>query len=144
MKELAITENHLYSKVYAKGRRYVTPTVSVYILPDYSAKRIRNAHPQKLLRNRVGLTVTKKIGGAVTRNRCKRVMRAALRSIESKHKLKKGFLCVLVARKDTTAAKSTQVEADMTAALRALDMLLDLPSKNVAAKDRRQTRTNGK
>lgn len=71
-------------------------------------------------------------------------MRAALRSIESKHKLKKGFLCVLVARKDTTAAKSTQVEADMTAALRALDMLLDLPSKNVAAKDRRQTRTNGK
>lgn len=127
VKELAITENHLYAKAYSKGRRYVTPTISVYILPDYAAGRIRKAHPQKLLQNRVGLTVTKKIGGAVTRNRCKRVMREALRSIESKHGLKKGFLCVLVARHDTVKAKTAQVEADMTAAFRALSMLSGMP-----------------
>ena len=59
MKLYAINENHLFSKVYTKGKRAVTRTVCVYVLPDYHASRLQRAHPLKLRINRVGLTVTK-------------------------------------------------------------------------------------
>ena len=37
MKFRAICENHLYAKAYSKGKRAVTRSVAVYVLPDYLA-----------------------------------------------------------------------------------------------------------
>lgn len=124
MKFTAITENHLYAKAYAKGKKAVTGTVIVYVLRDYAARRLRDAHPQKQFVNRIGLTVSKKLGGAVERNRAKRVMREAMRAVEREPGVKTGFLVVLAARERATEVKAQEVERDLRRALGKLDMLL--------------------
>ena len=63
MKYVAIGENHLYSKAYAKGKKHVGRLAAVYVLPDLAARKLQKAHPQKIKMNRIGLTVSKKIGG---------------------------------------------------------------------------------
>lgn len=124
MKFVAIRENHLYAKAYAKGKRCAAGTVTVYVLRDYAARRLRNAHPQKQYVNRIGLTVGRKLGGAVERNRAKRVLREAMRAVEREPGVKTGFLVVLAARERTTVAKCAEVERDLRRALGKLDMLL--------------------
>ena len=126
MKRISITENHLYSKVYARGKKFVTPTVVVYVLIDYRAARFRKQNPDKKFINRIGLTVTKKNGGAVVRNRCKRVLREALRKVESEYGLRTGFLVVLVARDATAVSKSAVVADDLTRAFSRLGMMLSV------------------
>lgn len=133
MKFVAIQENHLYAKVYAKGRRAVTGTVTVYVLRDYAARRLRNAHPQKVFINRIGLTAGRKLGGAVERNRAKRVMREAMRAVERMPGVKTGFLVVLAAREAAVTAKTPEVERDLRRALGKLDMLLPEPPVSPAS-----------
>ncbi len=123
MKYVAIGENHLYSKAYAKGKKYVGRLAAVYVLPDYAAKKLQKAHPQKLKINRIGLTVTKKIGGAVVRNRVKRIIREAYRSIDTQRGVKCGFLVVIVARSMAVKAKSYEMKKDLERSLGRLDML---------------------
>ena len=116
MKLYAITENHLYSKAYAKGKKAVMRTVCVYVLPDYHASRLQRAHPLKLRINRVGFTVTKKLGGAPVRNRAKRVMREAYYLAQKTYDLKKGYLVVIAARGCTAQSKMQTVYGDLVAA----------------------------
>ena len=124
MKLYAINENHLFSKVYTKGKRAVTRTVCVYILPDYHASRLQRAHPLKLRINRVGLTVTKKLGGAPLRNRAKRVMREAYYKAQKEYSIKTGFLVVIAARSTATTAKTDEVFKDLTEAFRQTGMIV--------------------
>jgi hypothetical protein len=42
MKHSAITEHHLYNKVFQRGERFVGKYVTVHILTDYAAKRNNN------------------------------------------------------------------------------------------------------
>ena len=130
MKYTAIGENHLYSKAYAKGKKCVTDTVVVYVLPDLHAARLKRSNPQKQKINRIGLTVTKKIGGAVTRNRVKRIIREAYRSIDCSKGVRCGFLVVIVARNKAVMAKSNEVEKDLLYALDKLNMLHMHANKN--------------
>ena len=74
MKLPAITENHLYSKAYARGKKFVGRFVVVYVLVDYAASKLQKANPTKEKINRVGITVTKKLGTAVVRSRAKRII----------------------------------------------------------------------
>jgi len=53
--------------------------------------------------NRLGITASKKIGGAVQRNRARRIIKEAYRLTEPE--LKKGFDIVVVARKKAVCAK---------------------------------------
>lgn len=123
MKFKAICENHLYSKAYAKGKRFVTPDIAVYILPDYAAARLARANPLKVRVNRIGLTVSKKLGGAVVRNRTKRILREAYRAVVRDHPIKTGFLIVIAARERATVLKSTDLYPELTAAFRKLGMI---------------------
>ena len=116
MKEFAIKENHLFVKAYTKGSKYVTPTVCVYVLRDYKANKIRKENPRKQFLNRIGFTATTKLGKAVTRNRCKRIMRAAYRSLVSKREIKTGNLIVIAARGQAVTASSRQVYDDLCVA----------------------------
>ena len=122
MKFRAIKENHLYSKAYSKGKRAVTSALAVYILPDYAAKRLAKAHPQKRVMNRIGLTTSTKLGGAVTRSRCRRIMREGLRALEKEKQLKVGFLIVIAARSAAVNLKSTEIKRQLDSAFTKLGM----------------------
>ena len=122
MKFRAIKENHLYSKAYSKGKRAVTNALAVYILPDYAAKRLAKAHPQKKVMNRIGLTTSTKLGGAVTRSRCRRIMREGLRALEKEKTLKVGFLIVIAARGAAVNLKSTEIKQQLDTAFTKLGM----------------------
>lgn len=125
MKFKAICENHLYSKAYSKGKRAVTSALAVYVLPDYAAKRLAKAHPEGRVMNRIGLTTSVKLGGAVTRNRCRRIIREAFRAIEREKRLKVGFLIVIAARSASVNLKSTEIKHQLDFALNKLGMFED-------------------
>ena len=126
MKFRAICENHLYQKAYSKGKRAVTSALAVYVLPDYMARRLANSHPQKKVVNRIGLTATKALGGAVVRSRARRILREGLRAIEKEKELKCGFLIVIAARRASVTMKSTEIKEHLDEAFTRLGMYKQL------------------
>ena len=123
MKHSAIKENHLYNKVFRRGDRFIGKLVTVHVLTDYAAKKRMLAHPQKKWTNRIGLSVSKKLGGAVARNRAKRIIRAALRRVEEETPLVTGKLIVIGARNDIVGKTSNDVYRELHAAFRRLNMI---------------------
>ena len=124
MKFVAIKENHLYAKAYQKGKKFVGQYVIVYTMPDYKAKLLAKANPMHKTLNRIGITVSKKLGGAVERNRSKRVIREAYRKSSAERKIKQGFLLVFVARTACVTAKSDQIAEEFTRAFSSLGLTL--------------------
>ena len=124
MKLYAIKENHLYAKAYKNGKKAVAAHICVYILTDYHAARLQKENPMKKRINRVGLTATKKLGGAVTRNRVKRIMREALYRAQKTHHIKTGCLIVIAAREAAVGAKTNDIYKDLMYALKKLGMIL--------------------
>ncbi|MBQ9510612.1 MAG: ribonuclease P protein component [Clostridia bacterium] len=123
MKDRAISENHLYKKVYAKGQKVFCKHTVVYVLTDYHAARLARENPLKKKINRIGLAVSTKIGGAVVRSRIRRILRAAYRQIETENDVKKGYLIVLVAKHSAADAKSQDIYADLLYALSKMGLL---------------------
>lgn len=83
-KTVPIRENHIFRRLYAKGKSAVTPLLAVYVR--------RNGRPG----NRLGLTVSTKVGCAVERNRVRRRLREIYRLHEEQ--LRPGWDVVVVAR----------------------------------------------
>lgn len=129
MKNVAIKEHHLYSKAYAKGKRYSGRLAAVFVLRDYAARRIMLANPEKKYLNRLGLSVTKKFGKAHERNRAKRILREAYRAIERDDsvRLGTGYLVVIAARDGLHGAKTGDVERELRRAFEKLELLKRLP-----------------
>ncbi|MBP3308471.1 MAG: ribonuclease P protein component [Clostridia bacterium] len=123
MKFRRVKENHLFQKAYKRGKRAVTSALAVYTLPDYAAKRLQKADTRGRLKNRYGITVSVKIGGAVTRSRCRRIIRAALYEIEKRGNLKQGFLIVISARSILPTKKSTEIVGELSRALDTLGLI---------------------
>ena len=96
MKLRPICKNKEFSRVYSRGKSFVTPQVVVYVLKN------RCGH------TRYGLTATKKVGKAVARNRARRVMRAALTAVLPRDV--GSWDIILVARALTPKIKSTKLE----------------------------------
>lgn len=70
---------------------------------------------------RLGLTASKKVGGAVVRNRARRRLRALAREILPWHG-PVGYDIVLIARRDTASRPHAALRADLETALRRLKL----------------------
>ena len=121
MKFPAIKEHHLYNKTYRSSRRFFGKYVCIYVLKDTHARLLQKSHPQRVIVNRFGISVSKKVGSAVKRNRAKRIIRAAYAPLEDK--LYTGFLIVVSAKPEIAEAKSTDVQNEMRYAFKRLEML---------------------
>ena len=123
MKFISIGENHLFGKAYAAGKRATAKTVAVYVLRDRHEKRLRAANPMKKSINRIGIAASKKLGGAVERNRAKRIIREAYRLILKEYEVRVGFLVVFAARSEATTATMQDAKRDLLFCLEKLGML---------------------
>lgn len=132
MKPYAIKENHLYRKTFQRGKRWSGKLVSVYVLKDLAAKRLKKANPQKQYINRIGLSVPKREGGAIERNRVKRIIRAGLQGVERRHPLRRGFLIVIAARPGIERVKSPAVESELRYIFKKLEMFEPQPKAEEA------------
>lgn len=103
---LTLNQNRDFLRLYRKGQSLVSPVLVTYARRNGSKAR------------RVGITATKKIGGAVQRNRAKRLIRAAWQQAETAVPM--GWDIVFVARGRTTTAKMPQVLEAMSHHLRRL------------------------
>jgi len=128
MKPIAIKENHLYRKTFQRGKRWSGKLVTVCVLKDLAAKRLKLANPQKQYVNRIGLSVPKREGGAVERNRVKRIIRAGLQGVERRYTLRRGYLIVIAARPGIERVKSPAVESELRYIFKKLDMIQPQPS----------------
>ena len=95
-KTVTIKENHIFRRLYQKGQSAVSPWLAVYVR--------RTGRPG----NRIGLTVSTKLGHAVVRNRVRRRLREIYRSHEAR--LADGLDMVIVAR--VRAASASYWELD--------------------------------
>lgn len=123
MKYTTIKEHHLYDKAFRKGTRFGGQFVNVFVLRDYAAKRLALENPRKKTYNRFGVSVGKKVGGAVQRSRVKRVLRAGYRAVEPE--LQTGFLIVIAPRPGILEARSTDVERDLRRGFAKIGMFRD-------------------
>lgn len=96
--------NRDFRRLYGRGKSLVTPHFVIYALKN------RNG------RLRLGITAGKKLGGAVQRNRAKRVITAAFR--ECLPNIRRGSDFVIVARSRILGVKSTVVAAAFRKQLR--------------------------
>ena len=122
MKDIAITENHLYQKAYRNGERANTKHISVYVLRDWGAKKQMLQNPEKKFINRIGLSVSKKIGGAVVRNRVKRIIRAGLAEARGFAPLKTGYLIVISAKIGAHEVGSREIADELIYSFKKLGM----------------------
>ena len=83
-KTVSIKENRTFRRIYQKGKSAVTPFLVLYCRPNGQNH------------NRLGVTVSTKLGGAVIRNRARRRLREVFRLAQPE--LKQGYDIILVAR----------------------------------------------
>ena len=83
-KTATIKENRTFQRIYKRGRSALTPFLVLY------------CRPNNLGHNRLGVTVSTKLGGAVVRNRARRRLREVYRLAQGD--LVQGFDIIAVAR----------------------------------------------
>ena len=104
-----IKENYEFRRIYAKGKSGVSSCLVVYCRPN------RHGH------NRLGVTVSAKLGHAVVRNRIRRRLREIYRL--SQPKMRKGFDIVLVARSRAVTADYWELERALLRTCEKLSLL---------------------
>ena len=85
-----------FQRVYARGQRLHGRYATLLLLPTGDAP------------GRLGVAATKKLGGAVRRNRAKRLIRELFR----RHKVAHGFDVVVVPKPEFLDADLTAIEAE--------------------------------
>lgn len=105
----SLNRNRDFKRIYSKGKYVSSKLLVTYVLKN------------RLKTIRVGITTSKKIGNAVQRNRCRRIIRAAWLPIQKQ--IPKCFDIVFVARNDTPNVKSYDISKDMLYQFRKIGLL---------------------
>ena len=105
-----LKRNNDFRRLYAKGRSAVMPTMVIYARSNKSGE------------NRVGFTVTVKLGHAVTRNRVRRRLREIYRLHEPM--IARGTDLVVVARGRAVTATYRQLETAFLSACKKLELFV--------------------
>ena len=106
---VTLKENHEFRRLYQKGASAVSGPMVIY------------CRRNKLGHNRLGITVSVKLGGAVVRNRARRRLREVYRL--NSPKLRQGYDIILVARSRTVTAKWPELNSMFLKCCRKLDLL---------------------
>lgn len=110
-KVISLKMNSQFKKLYSKGKSSVRPTMVMYVRRNGTGVR------------RLGITVGKKLGCAVVRNRAKRKLRELFRA--HAEELCGGFDMVLVARGRTASAHHSVLVRDFLTAAAETGVLKD-------------------
>ena len=102
--------NKDFKRLYYRGKCVPCHNVVVY------------AQKNKLGKTRVGLTCGKSVGGAVQRNRAKRLMREAFRVLSPR--IKDSFDIVIVAKSRITGKKCDEVLRDTKYAFKKIGIII--------------------
>ena len=105
---VSIKQNHVFRRLYSKGKSAVSPCLAVY------------CRKNGLDHNRLGLTVGTKLGKAVVRNRTRRRIREAYRLHEEE--LCTGYDIVVVARVRASFARYGELERHLLKCLSRLGL----------------------
>ena len=106
-----LKKNYEFHRLYSKGKSAVTPFLAVY------------ARQSKRPVNRIGFTVSTKLGKAVKRNRVRRRLREIYRLHEAE--FVPGTELVVVARGRAVTATYRQLETAMLSACKKLGLLTE-------------------
>lgn len=104
----------------ARSRKWVTPGLVLQVRTR--GEKDRSHGPDTVIR--FGLTASRKVGGAVRRNRIRRRLRALAQEILTQHG-RGGRDYVLIGRWDTATRPHEQLVKDLRTALRRLDSWRD-------------------
>ena len=107
----SLKKNHEFRRLYNKGKSAATQCVVVYCR--------RNGRQE----NRLGVTVSTKIGGAVQRNRVRRRLKEIYRLNENT--LPVGFDIVIVARVRSRYAGYWEIESSVLSAFKKLNLSMN-------------------
>lgn len=122
-----------YVRIQKSGRKLSTQHFLAFVLPSSSlataaapaaasaiseSSAARPAESKRPAAPRLGVTVSRKVGGAVVRNRVKRLVREAFRT--HKHELPPGLSLVLVAKADAARVGFDKVVAELREVARRL------------------------
>ena len=99
MKYGKLKKSWQFQRVYKEGDKYFDYLFVLYVLPNNTRE------------TRIGLTVTKKVGISVQRNRIKRVIREVFRSLKE---IAPGNDLVVVARKAAVDLKYSQAQDSLS------------------------------
>lgn len=111
-RDCRIRKHHIYQMLFRKGRRIALPHFVIYYLERESGVP------------RLGTTVSRKVGNAVVRNRCKRQLREFFRSTCSRFNAT--FDISILARPGAAHLTTMQVRQELLDGL-ASASLVDLP-----------------
>ena len=104
-----LKKNHEFRRLYNRGKNAVSPWLALYCKKNGSRG------------NRLGITVSTKVGKAVVRNRTRRKLREIYRLHEQE--LKPGYDLVVVARVRAGASRYQELERSFLQLAKKLDLL---------------------
>lgn len=107
---ISLKLNHEFRRLYAKGKSAAAPCLVIYCRKNGRAF------------NRLGFTVSTKLGHAVARNRVRRRLREIYRTNEAK--LRSGYDLVVVGRVRAVHARYRELERQFLRTAEKLELLL--------------------
>ena len=105
----SLKKNKDFQYIYRKGKSYANKYLVMYVLENGTSQ------------NRLGISVSKKVGNSVKRNRARRLMRESVRISDAE--IRQGYDLIIIARNTINGKKCADVKKSIEAALRRLKVI---------------------